>query len=426
MKKYQINNFEENIYHEKLDNGLNVYIVPLKNKNNYSCMYVTKYGGRDIKFKVNGKEYNTPTGIAHFLEHKMFERKEDPFKFYGKFGTDVNASTSIDYTGYYFLGNKSFEKCLKYMLNWLKTINITEETVKKEQGIILEEASMYKDNPDRVLYNKIRENAFVKDQSRNKVIGSDEDIVSITLEDLKLCFNTFYSPNNMYLIITGNVDVERTINLIKEETKDQVVSSNKIEKLYDEEPDNVFKEYEEIKMNVETPKVSVAYKVSKKLFEGLNIDKMDLDIYLHSLFNIALGTTSKVREEWLLDNLFTSSFYRISEIDSHYLIEFYATSNKEDELIEKLEKYIIDLKIDEESFEREKKLWIAHEIKAVETPMSILYMILDDILDYDKVIPNKVEYIKNLSYENLKKVKDRLKYNNKVIIKIMPDVNLTQ
>ncbi|MGM9879574.1 MAG: EF-P 5-aminopentanol modification-associated protein YfmH [Bacilli bacterium] len=421
MKEYQINNFKEKLYYEKLENGLEVFLLPMKNKQNFSCMYAVKYGGRDINFKINGNSITTPTGIAHFLEHKMFERENDPFKFFQKFGTDVNASTSNDYTGYYFVGNKSFEKSLKYILNWLQKLEITEEQVKKEQGIILEEASMYKDSPDRVLYNKIKENIFINDPSKNKVIGTDEDIVSITKEELELCFNNFYTPDNMYLIATGSINPEKAITIIKEETSNLTKNINKIEKVYLEEPNDVAKEYEEIKMNVEIPKVAVAYKIPKDNFKHIKITSFELDIYLHSLLSIGLGTTSKIREKWLEENLFSSSMYRIFEIESHYIIELYANTNKADELIESLTEYIKDIKIDEESFEREKKLWIANEIRTIDSPVNSLYEVLDDLLDYNKVIPNKINIIKKLNYSILEEVKKSLSFDTKAIVKVIPN-----
>lgn len=421
MKNYKINNFEEKLYYKKLENGLEVFFVPMKTKQNFSCMYAVKYGGRDINFKINENLVKTPTGIAHFLEHKMFERENDPFKFYQKFGTDVNASTSSDYTGYYFVGNKSFEKNLKYILNWLQKLEITEAQVKKEQGIILEEASMYKDNPDRVLYNKIKENIFINDPSKNKVIGTDEDIVKMTKEELELCFKNFYTPDNMYLIATGNINPEKAISIIEEETSNLTKNTNKIEKVYTKEPDNVAKEYEEIKMNVEIPKVALAYKMPKDNFKHLQITPFELDIYLHSLLSIGLGTTSKIREKWLEENLFSSSMYRIYEIESHYVIELYANTNKSEELIESLKEYIKDIKIDEESFEREKKLWIANEIRTIDSPVNSLYSILDDLLDYNKVIPNKIEIIKKLKYSTLEEVKKSLSFNNIAIVKVVPN-----
>ena len=421
MKEYQINNFKEKLYYEKLENGLEVFLVPMKNKQNFSCMYAVKYGGRDINFKINENLVTTPTGIAHFLEHKMFERENDPFKFYQKFGTDVNASTSSDYTGYYFVGNKSFEKNLKYILNWLQKLEITEAQVKKEQGIILEEANMYKDNPDRVLYNKIKENVFIKDPIKNKVIGTDEDIVSITKEELELCFKNFYTPDNMYLIATGNINPEKAIEIIKEETSNLTKNINKLERVYEQEPNEVAKEYEQIKMNVEMPKIALAYKIPKDNFKHIKITPFELDIYLHSLLSIGLGSTSEIREKWLEENLFTSSMYRIYEIETHYIIELYATSNKSKKLIENLQKYIKDLKIDKESFEREKKLWIAHEIRTIDSPMNSLYSILDDLLDYNTVIPGKIEYIKKLDYSILEEVKKCLSFDNIAIVEILPN-----
>ena len=422
MKKYQINNFEENLYYEKLANGLKIYSVPIKNKKRFSVMLVTKYGGRDINFKKNGKLYNMPTGIAHFLEHKMFEREDDPFSFFGKYGSDVNAATSDDYTCYYFLGNEGLEECLKYLLNWIQSINITKEQVEKEKGIILEEASMYKDNPNRVLYNEIRKNIYVNDPKKNQVIGTDDDIVRITKEDIDLCYDTFYVPSNMILIATGNVDPERIIEIAKEETKKFKKDIINVKPIYNDEPDIVAHEFSEKKMNIAIPKVAVAYKVNKNIFKDLGLKAFELDVYLHCLINISLGITSEIRQEWLKNKLFNDAFYRISEIESHYIIEFYATSNKENELIKALEGYLNDLKIDEESFEREKKIWIANEIRAVDNPMTVLYSILDDLLDYDEFLPNKIEYIKNLNFETLEKIKNIITYSNKTIVKITPKI----
>ena len=419
MEKIRINNFKEHLYYEKLENGLSVYLVPLSYKNNYTCMMGTKYGGRDIKFKQNEKLKETPTGIAHFLEHKLFEREEDPFAFYQKYGTDVNASTSHDFTSYYIHGSKNYKQNLSYLLNWLSTLEITEELVEKEKGIILEEASMYKDVPDRVLLNKIKENAFVKDPYRNKVIGTDEDIVSITKEDLELCYESFYNPENMFLISVGKFNPKEAMKIIKESSKNLKKTKNKIEKYYEEEPDEVYKEYEELYLNVDKPRLAVAYKIKKDKIKKLNLKPILLDLYIHMLLNIGLGTTSEKREKWMQEKLFISLTYRITEIESHYVIEFSSVTNSPDLLQEELDKYLKDIKIEKESFERQKKLWIASEIKTVANINSIQYAILDDILDYDEFVPNKIEIIKSLNYETLEKIKEILNFDKKAIIKVL-------
>lgn len=419
MEKIKINNFNEKLFYEKLDNGLEVYLVPLSKKKSYFTMFGTKYGGKDIKFKVDEKTIETPTGIAHFLEHKLFEREEDPFTFYQKSGTDVNASTSYDFTNYYIHGSKNYKQNLSYLLNWIQSLDITEDLVEKEQGIILEEASMYKDVPDRVMNNKSKENVFVKDTYRNKVIGTDEDILKITKEDLELCYESFYSPENMFLISVGKFNKDEAMEIIKENTKNFKKGKN-FEKIIEEEPDEVYKEYEEIKMNIDTPRIGVSYKFNKDIFKSLNINNFSLDLYLHTLISIGLGITSDIREKWLKENLFISSFYKVTESYSHYVIEFNAISNKPDELYKELDNYLKDIKIDEESFEREKKLWIASEVKSISNINSTAFNILDDILDYGKFIPNKIERIKKLDYSTLERLKEVLDFKNKAVVKIIP------
>ncbi|MDO4369296.1 MAG: pitrilysin family protein [bacterium] len=424
MEKIRINNFKEHLYYEKLENGLEVFLVPLKMKKSYTAMFLTKYGGRDIEFKINDKEVKTPTGIAHFLEHKLFENEdEDPFSFYEKFGTDVNASTSHDFTSYYIYGSKSYKKNLSYLVNWIQGLTLTDELVKKEQGIILEEASMYKDNPSRCLSEKIKENVFVNDPYRNKVIGTDDDIKSITKDEIELCYNSFYSPSNMIIISVGNFNPKEALEIIKENTKDFKNKAQKIEKVYRDEPDTVYKEYEKLEFNTENTRIAVAYKINKNDLKNLNITSFELDLYLNSLLNIGLGATSEIREKWLYEKLFTTSFYKIIETETHYVIEFDAMSENSDLLLEKLQEYLKDIKINKEDFERGKKAWIASEVKTSSNINSILYSILDDVLDYGCFIPNKIEIIKALNFEKLEEVKKKIIFKNKAVVKMVPKLN---
>lgn len=419
METININNFKEKIYYEKLENGLEVFLVPLKNKKNYTSMIGTKYGGRDIKFKVNDNLVSTPTGIAHFLEHKMFEQEENPFNFYQKTGTEVNASTSYEYTTFYITGNKSYNKNLKYLLNWIQKLEITEELVTKEQGIILEEASMYKDSAERRLSEAIRTNIFLNDPYKNKVIGTDEDIKSITKEDLELCYNSFYVPENMFVISVGNFDHKKALEIIKENTKNFKNSSNKIEKYYEKETDEIKNKQEEIRMNIDIPRVAIACKINKNNFKNLNIPKIQFDLYLNMLLLVAFGPSSDIREKWLQENLFVNFYYRIAEIKTHYTIEFIGASNKPQEFLTELEKYIKDIKINKDDFERQKKLWIASEVKSVNNIHNIQYSILDDFLDYEKFISNKIEIIKEMNYEVFEKIKESINFDNKVKIKVL-------
>lgn len=419
MKEIAINNFKEKLFYEKLPNGFEVFLVPLKNKKNFFTMTGVKYGGRDINFSIDGKDYTVPSGIAHFLEHKMFEKEDNPFSFYQSTGTDVNASTSYDFTRYYIIGNKEYNKNLTYLLEWLKDLNITDQQVEKEKGIILEEASMYKDNPHVVLMESINKNVFIKDPYKNKVIGSDSDIMKITKKDIELCYNSFYTADNMFLISVGNFDQNDAIKIIRDLVKDYKVSDKSIVKKYGIEPCEVAKEDETIIMNVDVPRISSAYKIDKKCFKGLNITSFELDLYIHILIDISLGVTSDIRNEWLNDKLFINSSYRIIETDQFYVIIFMALSNNPDKLKCELDKYLKNIVIDKDSFLRQKKLWIAGEVKNINSIESIGYSVLDDILDYGTFISDKMNIIRSLEYSTLVDIKRRIDFNLRSSVKII-------
>lgn len=419
MKKIQINNFDENIYYLKLDNGLEAFLLPLLNKKNYSASITVKYGGRDIRFKAFDSEFNMPTGIAHFLEHKMFERDNDPFSFYKKSGTDVNASTSYDFTSYYIFGNKSFNNNLKYLIDFIKSIDISSLDIEKEKGIILEEASMYKDSPVRVINEKVKEKVFLKDPYKYKVIGTDDDIKSITKNDVVTCFNSFYNASNMFITIVGNFNLNEAIDIIKEKGS-SIENRCIVEKVYEEEPNDIDTSDLTLDFNIDIPREAVAFKFNKNLFNKLKVSKYELDLYLHFLINIAMGPTSLIREKWIKDNLFLNSMYRITDTNTHYVIEFICTTNYPEEIKKELIKYLKDVKLDEESFEREKKLWITGEIESISNINSMKYNIIDDVLDYGFIISNKIDTIKNLKYNTLLELKKILLFKDCTTVKLMP------
>ena len=232
-------------------------------------------------------------------------------------------------------------------------------------------------------------------------------------------FNSFYTSNNMFLVIIGNFNKDNAMEIIKKETI-SLRSNNNIEKIYDEEPDEVIEKEEEIEFNIEVPRIAVAYKFNKNLFKNIKVTPFELDLYFHFLISIALGPTSLKREEWFKNRLFLSSMYRIIEIDTHYVIEFSALTNYPDKLKEELVSYLKDLKIDKESFEREKKLWIASEIEGISNITSMKYNLMDDVLDYGKYIPNKIEIIRNLDYKILEKLKSVLVFKENATVKLVP------
>lgn len=418
MKEININNFDEKLYYEKLDNGLEVFVVPLNNTKSFYVSASVKFGGMNRSFKVNGKKYTVPTGIAHFLEHKLFEREENPFNFYMKSGTEVNASTNNDNTTYFFYGNNNFNENLKYLLNWVTSFSITEEQVEKEKGIILEEASMYKDVPDRILYEALSRNLYVNHPYKDKVIGTDSDINSITKEELELCYKSFYRLDNMYLIAVGDINQNDFINIVKEELKDYKKSNDVVELLEASEPDMVKQEYEEIELPIEVNKLAIGYKMNKNLFKELKIDRYMLDYYMQMILNMAFGTSSLFVEQLYLKNIVYSISYELVDTNQHYIFNFYVNTDRKDEFLKMFNEYISDLRLNEEDFKRIIKLWIASEVRLIDQVVATAKNILYDLIDYGEFKNNKIKDFRDLDFNTLLNIHKKLDFNSKCIVNL--------
>mgnify|MGYP002440055213 CR=1 FL=1 len=199
MKKINLSHLDLEMYYDKINN-LEVYVVPNnKGEGNYAVL-TTKYGSIDNKFILDGKEIITPQGVAHFLEHKMFESENgtDPFNFYAEKGADANASTSYFKTSYLFSGSDNFEENLKFLLEYTNKPYFTDENIEKEQGIIGEEIKMVRDDPYRRMYEEIMSNVFINHPIKNSVIGTKESIASVTKEDLYKVYNSFFLTSGVF------------------------------------------------------------------------------------------------------------------------------------------------------------------------------------------------------------------------------------
>ena len=409
-----------NVYKEVLDNGLEVYLVPMENKKNYYINYATKYGSEISEFIPAGEsEYvRVPDGVAHFLEHKMFEQASgiDPFTFFAESGTDSNAATSYDSTQYICLGNKNFYDNLKYLLHFVNSPYYTDENVNKEKGIIAEELNMYSDIPEYQLENKLRENIYKNNPRRIDIGGTVESINNITKEDLYLCYNNFYSPNNMFLLVVGNFDKEKAINIIKEEMNN--VNNRGKAKVKDiKEPDKVFKAYEEItNNNISIPKVEFGLKIN---YSKYKFDEKILDMYLNMITTIKFGSSSLFREV-IRDNNICNKVYSEWESTSKHKV-FYLMGNciDPDRFIEEVKKEFNTNNIKEEDFKRIKKVWIANIVRHYDDVEGCLDSLYDDIVKYGDIIDNKIQLIKKLKFKDLISIYNRIDFHNISVVKMI-------
>ena len=218
MIKHTYERIGETLYEETLENGLRVYVFPKPDFGKCYAFFATRYGGMDTRFQLNGQWLDTPMGIAHYLEHKMFDTPDggNALQKLSASGASPNAFTSAAITGYHFECTEGFWDNLRTLLEFVSVPYFTEESVQKEQGIIGQEIRMMDDNPGRQSYRMLLEALYQNHPIRNSVAGSVESIAQITAETLYHCHEAFYTPSNMVLCVAGNVDPEQVCDLARE------------------------------------------------------------------------------------------------------------------------------------------------------------------------------------------------------------------
>ena len=418
MKEIKLNGLDMSVYTETLNNGLEIYLIPYENKKNYFISYATKFGSDVIEFTDNNKKtYKPPLGIAHFLEHKMFEQEDgiDPFTFFSESGTDSNASTSFDNTQYICSGTKKFRENLRYLLKFVNSPYYTDENVNKEKGIIAEEIKMYQDIPDYKVEMKIREAVYTNSPRSIDIAGTIDEINKITKEDLYNCYNSFYKPNNMFVLVVGNFKLNDALEVIKEELNKK--ETTKVAEIKEAKETNSVREKElTLKENIEVPKLAFALKVPTK---KLSISGIELDLYLSILTTILFGASSEFRERCRINKLLNGIYTEWESIKDYKTFYLLATTLDPDKLLEEIKYELNNLSITEKTFERIKKVWIANEVKMIDNIDSTVNNMFDDIIKYNKIIPNRVDLVRNMDIKVLEKLIKEIDFKNTSIIKMI-------
>lgn len=365
IKEIKSEKLQEKYYEINHSSGLKMMIYP---KENYSSTYVifgTRYGSIDTHFKLEGdKEFTAvPEGIAHFLEHKLFESEDlDAFERYAKTGASANAYTSFDRTCYLFSCSKNLDKNLEILLDFVTHPYFTEATVQKEQGIIGQEIKMTQDEPSWELLFSLLRAMYKIHPVKIDIAGTVESISHITADLLYKCYNTFYNLSNMAFCVVGNVDVDTVIGVADKVLKKQ--EPVKIERKFFEEPKEVNVEYTEQKLSVASPIFALGFKEFVSTPERSNREILASNI----LLDIICGKTSGLYNEMLEAGLINSSFEFEYFFGYGYAANiFTGESEKAQEVKEKLIKRIKFLQengIDEADFERVRRKLYGRAIMA--------------------------------------------------------------
>lgn len=371
MEHVHFEQLNETLYYEKMDNGLEVYVLP---KTGFSKSYVTfttKYGSIDNHFVPPGQqEVRVPDGIAHFLEHKMFEKEDgDVFQKFSEEGASANAFTSFTRTAYLFSATENIDNHTQTLIDFVQTPYFTEATVNKEKGIIAQEITMYDDMADWRLYFGTIENMYHQHPVKIDIAGTVESIQDITAEHLYLCHQTFYHPSNMVLFAVGAVEPEAFMELVrKNQASKNYTDKPEVQHLLPEEPDHVAISYRELQMDVVQPKVIYGLKAPVHQLTGNDMLKYELamQVTIDILFGRSSAFYSNAYEQGLIDESYSADF----SMESSYGFSMIGSdTDQPQELIAAIRAYLKtpfeQFANVEEQFERTKKRKIGSFLRAL-------------------------------------------------------------
>ncbi|UXH45353.1 EF-P 5-aminopentanol modification-associated protein YfmH [Rossellomorea vietnamensis] len=414
MKKISFDQLQENLYYEKMSNGLDVYILPKKGFNKTYATFTTKYGSIDNHFvPLDEDEFvKVPDGIAHFLEHKLFEKEDgDVFQQFSKQGASANAFTSFTRTAYLFSSTTNVERNLETLIDFVQDPYFTEKTVEKEKGIIGQEITMYDDNPDWRLYFGVIQNMYKNHPVKIDIAGTIESITPITKDMLYQCYNTFYHPSNMLLFVVGSVDPEQIMNQVRSnQEKKEYEKMPEIKRKFEEEPETVAEKKQVLKMNVQSPKCLVGLKAPEPVQQGREMlrQELSMNVFLDMLFGKSSPYYSELYNDGLIDETF---HYDYTQENGFGFLTVGGDTEKPDELSEKVQSLLLKAKreslFNEEGLERTKKKKIGAFLRAINSPEYIANQFTRyafNEMDLFEVVPT----LESLKYDDIQAVAESI------------------
>ncbi|MBE6154594.1 MAG: insulinase family protein [Firmicutes bacterium] len=419
METIKIKGIAEEIYFTTSKDGLPIYIWKDEYAKSFYISLNVKYGSIHTEFMINNKKYKVPNGIAHFMEHIKFNVKKGVTAndLFDPLGSDINAFTTFRYTSYLVYGTNKIADNLNNLLDYVYNPYFTKDMIKKEKGIIASEINMGKDQPYNNLYFEFNKCIYDKEKYRNLITGEVEDIKQIELEDIKLIYDAFYHPKNMFLVVSGNInhyEIEKIVN-------NNLSTKNIIEYLEPEitktkESKRVVVKKRFIPANVEVAKAKVGLKIPIKDFK--NVDKIKLSLMLSIVLNSNFGDTSDLKEELLQDGLITYLSSNRYVMDDFVIIDITIESNYIDEAIKKIINALNNLKIDKEDLKRKINSSVATLVLNYEDVEQVNGMIQNNIIYYDRIVDNLKEIYESVTMEDINGIIEAINTKEMTIVKM--------
>ncbi|EMF0258101.1 insulinase family protein [Enterococcus hirae] len=351
MNKTEYDQINETLYHEVLPNGLTVYLLPKNDYHKTYGLFSTNYGSIDNEFIPYGsdKKIKVPDGIAHFLEHKLFEKEDgDVFQLFGQQGASANAFTSFTKTSYLFSTTDQVEKNLTTLLDFVQAPYFTEETVNKEKGIIGQEIQMYEDDPNWRMFFGILNNLYPEHPLHIDIAGTVESIEAITADDLYTCYRTFYQPSNMVLFVVGKLEPEKLMELIRtnQNAKD-FPPAQKIKRYFPDNNGDII-----AKSSMRSAITRDKFVLGIKGLDVLPAEGKELLRYktaLNLLFQLLLGNTSQNYLKMYNDGLIDDSFgFEFSLDREFHFADFSGDTDQPEKAAEKVKEILLHFDEDQE------------------------------------------------------------------------------
>ncbi|QYR19714.1 insulinase family protein [Paenibacillus sp. sptzw28] len=367
---------QETIYREVLPNGLEVVILPKEGFSKTYATFSTRYGSIDNRFAVGDQEpVSVPDGIAHFLEHKMFEEPAgDIFATFASQGASANAYTSFDRTVYLFSATEQIEANLETLLDFVQNPYFTDENVEKEKGIIEQEINMYRDNADWRVYFGLIDALYNAHPVHIDIAGTAESIRKIDKETLYRCYETFYHPSNMFLFIVGGVRPDEVIDLVRSnQAKKSFEPQGPINRFFGEEPAAVKTKRKTAVLPVSLPKCMIGFKEHRTPLEAAELLRTELATKL--MLDALLGSSSPIYNALYDDNLISDSFGHEYNSSEDYAFSVIGGETRDpDELLARLREAIEAARtsgLNEQSFERTRRKKIGSYLRMLNSPEAI-------------------------------------------------------
>ena len=420
MKKIHNDFFDEDFYIEKLDNGLEVVIFNKKDFLTTACAFATSYGALNTDEVLDGKEYHFHPGVAHFLEHKLFESEDkNIFEEFSNMGCNVNAFTSYHETVYYFsTTNKEIEEPLNLLLDFVQKLDITDENVEKEKGIICQELAMYMQNPDSRLLQETYRSLYHNYPLKYDIGGDDASVNAISKDELDLCYKINYHPNNMVLLIVSPLDVNYLMDIVKEnQSKKHFDKQKDVKTLMIDEDDSVVRKEFSFEMDINKPKHVYALKLKPNFKDSDDIvyKQWCMDLYLKAYFS----SINKDYQEWLNKGLINDYFGYEVDFDKDYAYILFYNESEEDNIKELVDNELKNDLITEEILTSIKRRYIGNSFDTLNDVESFDTGYVRDYvngIDYFK----SIEILTHISLDDLKAVFKGFDYSNYALIHILP------